>query len=141
MSPRSQHRSVINVAGFLMGGLRGFVAKLKKSSRRASTGGDAPNDQGSFLDMLIDGKNITVTDLKDEDIGYVMGWTSRKIPKEFRPVLWTHVGRLELEAWTAILRDKNRALPGDLTMIFWEGLPLAVWIPAGLVTGSNFNPN
>ena len=143
MSSRSEQRSLSNVGWFLVRGLRGFVAKLKsaKPSQRGATGGNTPNDQGTYLDMLIDGKNITVTDPKGEDIGYVMGWTSRSIPAEFRTVLWTQVGRLELEAWTAILRDMNSALPGDLTMIFWEGLPLAVWIPAGHVTEFNFSPN
>jgi len=39
------------------------------------------------------------------------------------------------------LKDESRELPNDLTLIFWDGLPLAVWIPAGHLRDFNFNPN
>ncbi len=123
--------------------LNGLTTKLRKPESSNGSGMDTElrGDEGTAPDKLIDGKNITVTGSSGEEVGYVMGWTSRKIPAEFRPILWSHAGRLELEAWRGILKDESRELPNDLTLIFWDGLPLAVWIPAGHLRDFNFNPN
>lgn len=71
----------------------------------------------------------------------MVGWTSRQIPARFRVALWEQCERWELEPWRELLKDKSRELPGDVTLIFWQGLPLALWIPACHLTKFDFNPN
>ncbi len=91
---------------------------------------------------MIDGENFAVGGPAGEDLGYLVGWTSRKIPVAIRPMLLTlEVPGLELDPWVELLRDRTRDLPQEVTMIFWEGLPLAVWVPSGRLKSSSFNPN
>ena len=129
--------------GSIKRSLGGVIGKrFKTESARTSAGENSPHgDEGTALDKLIDGESITVADFDGGEAGYVMGWTSRKIPAELRPILWTQTGRLELETWREMLKDKTRAMPDELMLIFWEGLPLAVWIPAGRITSFDFSPN
>ena len=142
MRPRREQK-VATHFGYLRRRLRSLAAKLRagKSSQAPALRGNLHGDEGMALDKLIEGESITVAGSDGCDAGYVMGWTSRKIPAQFRPILWNQAARLELETWTQILKDASRALPDELTLIFWEGLPLAVWIPPGHVTEFNFNPN
>jgi len=116
-------------------------ATTGRSVTRSTTGSEPRGDEGTAIDKLIDGETIGVTDSSGVEVGYVMGWPSSKIPPEFRPFLWTQAARLELEAWRDIIRDERRPVPGDVTLIIWEDLPLAVWIPAGHITQFNFSPN
>jgi hypothetical protein len=125
---------------------RAFSMLFRRSSAPASSGKDAragpQAGHKNALDRLIDGESITVAGSKGEEVGYVIGWTSRKIPVVIRTLLLTKdVPRLELEIWRGIMQDLSREVPDDVTMIFWEGLPLAVWCPAGHLKEFSFNPN
>jgi hypothetical protein len=110
------------------------------SARNAQVAGGEPHR--TVLDKLIDGESVTVTGIKGEEFGYLIGYTSRKLPALIRELLLTKdVPRVELEAWRDLIQDLSRDMPEEVTMIFWEDLPLAVWCPAGHRKEFSFNPN
>jgi hypothetical protein len=39
------------------------------------------------------------------------------------------------------MSDLGREVPDEVTMIYWEDLPLAVWCPAGHLKEFSFNLN
>jgi hypothetical protein len=110
------------------------------SARHAQVPGAEPHR--TVLDKLIDGRSVTVTGIKGEELGYLIGYTSRKLSASIRALLLTQeLPRVELEAWRDLIKDFRRDMPEEVTMIFWEDLPLAVWCPAGHLKEFSFNPN
>lgn len=59
-------------------------------------------------------------------------WANAKIPAWLRAETEATAARMELEEWRELARGERRPRPDDLLLIFWEGLPLAVWVPAGI---------
>lgn len=85
----------------------------------------------SALDKLIDGEALAVGGRGGKDAGYLLGWTNPLIPRWVRQDVESAAGAVQLEAWQAWLRDEKRPLAESPLLIFWDDLPLAVWLPAG----------
>ena len=132
-------RAITLAVGALRTWIRGTTAAASNDEFASA---EPQQGHKTLLDRLIDGDNVTITGFKGEELGYLFGFMSRRIDNVVRMLLLTdQVPRLELEVWNAVLKDKSKELPDEVTMIYWEGLPLAVWCPAGHLKEFSFNLN
>lgn len=122
--------------------------RLGRTEARAFDRGDdtgttiEPPGRRTVLDKLIDGESVTMTGGAQEELGYLIGFTDRKMPNLIRQLLLSNVvPRMELDAFWAQTADSRRDMPEEVTMVYWDGLPLAVWCPAGHLKEFSFNPN
>ena len=131
-------RGLTQVGRAVRGGWTGFAAR---PAGGVKTNGDTATRR-TVLDKLIDGESVTVTGAGEQELGYLIGFTDRKMPTLVRQLLLSKVvPQTELEAFRALTSDLSRDLPEEVTMVYWEGLPLAVWCPAGHLKEFSFNPN